>query len=380
MGIQLREHQKDIVETAFNTTMGIVRSCTGSGKTLSIAALVGKINKPTIIYVIGLDLLQQFYDTMCQVFPNEHIGFIGNGVCNPSRFTVASIWTVARSCGLKDDITLDDEATTKEIIKAENTQAILKLLQDAKCHILDECQLAATATIKEIYKRIDPERIYGFSATPYRQDGSELLSNALLGDQIIDISASAMIEKGYLAKPFIHFVDVPKVSGLPKEYASVYKAYVVDNEVRNKLIIEETKKLLDKGRQVLVLFKQIRHGSILKDLFDEAKIEVKMLYGNDSLERRSEVKAQFLSGKLRAIISSTIFDTGVDLPQISGLVLAGSGKAQGRSLQRLGRSLRRYEGKETVDVIDFADNATFLKTHSAIRKKIYQSEPGFEIV
>ena len=53
-----REHQVRIVEACLKVDRGIVRAATGAGKTLSIAMLVSKINKPAIIYVIGLDLLR----------------------------------------------------------------------------------------------------------------------------------------------------------------------------------------------------------------------------------------------------------------------------------------------------------------------------------
>lgn len=372
-----RDYQEMVVETAFRARKGIVRAATGSGKSLMIALLTAKINKSTIVYVIGLDLLGQFHKTLSELF-NEPIGYIGNGICDPKRINVASIWTIGRSLGLKKNI-IDDDSTEKEILKAENNAAIIELLKTTKTHVFDECHIVGCETIKQIYKVIDPERIYGFSGTPFREDNSEKFAEGILGPQIVNVSASELIEKGYLAKPFIKFVNVPKMNGLPKEYAGVYKDFIVDNEFRNNLVVQETKKLFDKGRQVLVLFKQIRHGSILKDLFDEAKIEVEMLYGNDDLDRRSEVKKKVINGELRICLSSTIFDIGVDLPPISGLVLAGGGASQIRTLQRCGRILRPFPGKNEVEMIDFYDDAKFLKQHSQKRYKVYSSEPGFNV-
>ena len=52
-----RDHQIKICQAALSNDRGIIRAATGSGKTLCTALITAKINKPTIIYVIGLDLL-----------------------------------------------------------------------------------------------------------------------------------------------------------------------------------------------------------------------------------------------------------------------------------------------------------------------------------
>ena len=132
----LRDYQERIVEAAFQHRRGIIRSCTGSGKTLSGAALIAKVNQQSIIYVIGLDLLGQFHRTLSELF-DQPIGYVGNGVCDPQRITVASVWTIGRTLGLKNDI-IDDDASEKEILKAENSQAIIQLLKTAQLHLFDE--------------------------------------------------------------------------------------------------------------------------------------------------------------------------------------------------------------------------------------------------
>jgi superfamily II DNA or RNA helicase len=373
-----RDYQEMVVETAFRARKGIVRAATGSGKSLMIALLTAKINKSTIVYVIGLDLLGQFHKTLSELF-NEPIGYIGNGICDPKRINVASIWTIGRSLGLKKNI-IDDDSTEKEILKAENNAAIIELLKTTKTHVFDEAHVIGCETIKQIYKVIDPERIYGFSGTPFREDNSEKFAEGVLGPQIVNVSASSLIEKGYLTKPYIKFVPVPKIHGAAKDYPSVYRDCIVENEYRNQLIVSNTKMLLDKGFRTLVLYKQIKHGQILQDLFAENNIDIEMLNGNDTTARRDEVKEKIATGKIQAILASTIFDVGVDIPSLSGLVLAGGGNSSIRCLQRIGRSIRKYPGKEKVAVIDFYDDAKFLKQHSKKRYKIYTSEDGFEVI
>jgi len=73
-------------------------------------------------------------------------------------------------------------------------------------------------------------------------------------------------------------------------------------------------------------------------------------------------------------------NTGVDIPILSGLVLAGGGKSSIAITQSVGRCLRKYPGKTIAAVVDFYDNVRYLKKHSQIRYKIYKSEPGFQVM
>ncbi len=63
----------------------------------------------------------------------------------------------------------------------------------------------------------------------------------------------------------------------------------------------------------------------------------------------------------------------------SALILAGGGKSRLRALQRIGRVIRSFPGKTMSAVVDFYDQAKFLKNHSEVRYATYCSEPGFKV-
>lgn len=370
-----REHQLKILALTDSFDRGIIRAATASGKSLSTALITAKLNKPTIIYVIGLDLLDQFHKLYSKLF-DEKIGYIGNGVCDPARITIASIWTIGRALSIKNII--DEDSDEKELSE-DNYHKIIKLLNEAKVHQLDESHVCTTSTLETIYKHIDPEYFYGFSGTPFRDDNSDLLINGLLGEQIIDISASELIAKGLLAQPLIKFLTVPKMSNVGTQYLAVYKNYIVENDYRNNLIVSQTQSLLDKKYTPLVLFKQIKHGQILFEKMTNAGIKCEMLYGNDNLEMRNEIKQKLVNKEIDVILASNIFDIGLDLPELNALVLSGGGKSSIRALQRIGRVIRMTPNKKFAAIVDFYDQAKFLKNHSLKRYKIYQGEPGFKV-
>ena len=155
-----------------------------------------------------------------------------------------------------------------------------------------------TNTILHIYNNINPENIYGFSGTPFRDDNSNLLIHSILGEQIINVGASELIEKKVLPQPIIRFIPVPKLQKVGQTYQEVYKNYITDNEIRNQLILRHLQNLLEKKYTPLVLFKQIKHGEILFEMFKSAGIKCEMLYGNDSLGRRNEVKEMLQNKKI----------------------------------------------------------------------------------
>jgi superfamily II DNA or RNA helicase len=372
-----RPYQLEAVKAIRDNDLGIIRLPTGSGKSILAALITADIGKRTIIYVIGKDLLYQFYYLFKSIFAETEIGIIGDGKCEIGDINIVSIWTAGQALGLdKSDILVENDNDEQEL-PPEKYNDIKCLLKEAKLQILDECHVSSCTTITEISKNINPEHLYGMSASPWRDDGKDLLIEAFLGHKIIDISASILIEQNYLVQPYIRFIKVPKFpTKLNKQYQTIYKNYIVENDIRNNLVLEATQKMIDKGYKPLVLFNSIKHGSILYEIMNK-HFPCTLLSGKDKMKLRNQAKEDIESGEIKAIIASRIFDIGLDLPCLSGLVVASSGKSSVRALQRIGRVLRPYASKKFAAVADFVDDAPYLKSHSQARKKIYETEEGF---
>ena len=148
--------------------------------------------------------------------------------------------------------------------------------------------------------------------------------------------------------------------------------------MRNGLVLNAAKALVTKGYQTLVLFNSLKHGKILYELFEE-HMSCAILDGSNSKEEREKVKKDLMNHKIDCVLASRIFDIGVDIPSLSGLVIACGGKSTVKALQRVGRVIRKYPGKKFAVVIDFADQAPYLDNHSKARYRIYTSEDGFDV-
>ncbi len=382
---ELRQHQIDASNAALEKKCGIIRAATGAGKTLMLADIVARIGKKTIVMVIGKDLLYQFHSFFESVFQTE-IGIVGDGKCSIKDINVVSLWTAAVAFGEKDILTDDEELEKEESLTKEKQAQLRKLLETVDLFIFDEVHLASCQSMQTIAKNISPEYCIGCSATDKRSDNSELLIESIFGSVIIDIPASGLIEKGYLVKPIIKFIKVPRYPFyIKKNYREIYQKYIVENDVRNNLILRAGLSMLKQDFVILILFKTIKHGKIIYDMFKNEGVYCNFLDGSDKIKERHRVVKEVEEGKCKIIMCSTIFDIGVDIPILNGLILAGGGKSFVKTKQRIGRVIRPYTSadkkkkKEFAAVIDFHDRIFYLEEHSLIRKEIYKMEPGFEI-
>lgn len=377
LGLIPYDYQLEAIDLSLKHDRGIFKHATGSGKSITAAMITAKLGLPTIVWVVGKDLLYQFHELFSKLF-DQKIGIVGDGLCDTQPISIVSVWTAGKALGLKKkDMIIDDIQDEK--YEATDREKILKLIKEAKVHHYDECHICAAKTIRTIYKYSEPQRIYGFTGTPHRDSGDDLLIEGIFGGILHEVKASSLIKRNILSKPYIKFIYIKSYSHYTDNYSKVYSDNVVNNEYRNNVIVSEAKKLIDKGYQVLILFKQINHGKILKKIFDQKEIDIEFLSGKDNAKKRAEVKNNLLNRKSNICLASSVYDLGIDIKTLSALILAGSGKSSIKTLQRIGRVLRNGKEKPFVAVIDLLDSCKFLKKHALIRKSLYETEPEFDI-
>lgn len=377
--IESRPYQDRVHEACLMHKGGIVKAATGSGKSVMITRLIADTNVRTMVYVIGVDLLYQMKETFEEMLGTE-VGIIGDGQAIIKKINVCSVWTAASALGEKYQSFDDEDAARKETFDNKNKAKIAKAIKSAEMVIFDECQFLATQTMQTINHASESAYYkYGFSGTPFRDDGADLLLEAVCGKQIVEVTATDLINDGWLVPPTIHLINVPPYKGnLPEKYPSIYKTFVVENEVRNDKIVKSAKKLIEKGRKVLILVKNLKHGDILLSKFDEDLV-IYFVRGDVDSDERNRIRQEFLDGDIDVIIASVVYDQGINLPNLDALILAGSGKSSTRALQRIGRVIRPAEGKKDAIVVDFIDDAKYLMNHTARRVEVYRSESGFKI-
>ncbi|OAD82889.1 hypothetical protein ATN89_17560 [Comamonas thiooxydans] len=231
------------------------------------------------------------------------------------------------------------------------------------------------------------------TATPFmREDeAANMRLMAACGPVAIQISEQTLIERGILARPFFKILQVPadKKPALLTRSTPWQRAYtlgIVEHEYRNKMIAAELIMAKRFGLNAMVLVQHKTHGRILKELLTKYGLRCEFIFGEDNQKARDKAIKKLATGEIDVLIGSTILDVGVDVPSVGLIVLAGGGKAEVATRQRIGRGLREKKGKQAdgspmpnfafiVDVNDDANN--YLQDHALQRLLIIQKTPGF---
>jgi superfamily II DNA or RNA helicase len=378
---ELRDYQRECVKAALAARRGVLEMATGAGKTVVAAQIIYELGLPALFFVHTRDLLHQTHD-----FFREHlcrkVGIVGDGQIHLAPLTVATLQTVARAMDIPVPPSADEEAQLEEDATdiSHARGRLSRFVEECPVVFFDECHHLPAETFYSLAMRTTGAWYrYGLSATPYRSDRMDLLLEAAVGPKMFRANASVLIEKGYLVPPEITFLAPPAYHGAPSrslDYATMFHDYVVANPARNDMVATEARRLAADNKSVLILVSQVAHGQRLAMLLPEAVF----VQGNDSAVKRQRVFKKLEAKEQLIVIATTLADEGLDVPTLDAVILASGGKSETRTLQRIGRALRPAPGKTKATVIDFFDNAPFLKEHSLRRYEIYSTEPQFRVL
>jgi len=383
-GYEERDYQQFTLDRAYKKTRGILKVGTGGGKTLILSELISRIKTaPCMFYVLTKDLMEQAYDSLSLTL-NEPIGRIGGGKYDIQKINICTVQTAVRAVNLRNkkfkisDYQFDEEDVwdKKDIEDEDKLENLKKLLRATKVVLFDEAHHASAKTCQDVMAA-SPNAFwrYGCSATPYREDGAEIVLQSLFGRKIVDISSSYLIDHGFLAIPHIIFDPIEDNCKL-NSYQQIYKECVSGNNEFNTRVVNIAEYLIEKGLSVLILVSQYNQGDYIKSLL---KSPTNFVTGRMNKTLRQESLDELKKGVKKCIIGTTLFDEGIDVPRLDAVLMAGGGASATRVYQRIGRTLRLKDGKDRAIAIYFHHDARYLDKHARKAKKIMKEEPAFII-
>jgi len=151
----------------------------------------------------------------------------------------------------------------------------------------ETCQLVVRSLKNAYYT-------YGLSATPYREQGDDLMINACFGKVISNVPASYLIKQGWLIKPSIKIVHIKNEKSKFRQWQQIYKDQVSENEEYNQLVSNITNGYIKHGRLVLVLIQQIKHGQKLEKMIPGSVF----LSGKSSRKKRQKYITKLLNQEI----------------------------------------------------------------------------------
>lgn len=352
------DYQEELIKTSLASKRAVIKSPTGSGKTLILAGLIQALHpRKMVILFNSKQLLTQTYE-----FLKNEIGFTDLGVCFGEGYINGNIML----------------CTVQSIEKILDTH-----LESAEVLFVDECHEFSKGknSVAAIESFPSATFRFGLTATPPSDDIRLYTLEGALGPIIQVVDTNTLVEEGHLSKPIIQLINRKyEASGIDTDmtYREVYDAYIVNNESRNEMIVTivENIKETKPDAKILILTKSLEHGRFLENKIKDSQF----LEGADDIASRYRTINKFRSTKKASILIGTnILQTGVNIKEITHFINARGLMSEIATLQALGRALRKHEKKDKVYIYDFMDKEKYLVKHSKKRKKYYEDE-GHEVV
>lgn len=349
-GEWLRPYQREAVEKMLARGRGILMAPTGSGKTEIFAALTQALPIRWLVLVDTKDLMHQAAARIAlRTF--EQAGLCGEGYWDPRRVTVATLQTL-----LQGGERVDELLNGIEGMIGDEVQVLAA----------DEFHKVAMATPNAWYR-------FGLSATPLeREDEKDYRAIEALGTLVHEIPIRLLFELGHLARPTIWFVE-HEHERMTGTYAAVYEAGVVLNEKRNALVTRLAASRDLSPRPTLVFFKSLAHGRKLEKLI-EPFAPVERVSGSSHTHERNRARTRLSVGHTDVLLTSKIFNKGVDMPDVLSGINAAGGASAIDALQKVGRLMRVVPGKTRVRYWEIYDRRNHhLEEHARKRMEAYRT-------
>lgn len=246
------------------------------------------------------------------------------------------------------------------------------VMQEFSALIWDECHGLKAAVAAKLINEHGSHIAFRFGVTGTfpKHEVDQLSLTASIGSILIEIPAAWLIKNDYLSQVEIHPVELHETyidENFP-DYSSE-KAFLSKSPARLEAIADVIVSQAASYGNTLVLVNSIKFGERLSSLIKDSVF----LYGQSPKDIRKEHYEMFEErNDLIVIASSGIASTGISIDRIFCLVLVDAGKSFIKSIQSIGRGLRRGEDKSSVAVFDVHSKLKWAQKHFKERQKHYK--------
>ena len=348
--------QLEAVNKAIKQQRGVIKFPTGTGKTIVALLFMSAFPSTRILFLCHTkDLLYQTKDELVK-FGFKNLILYGDNL-NPNF-------------DFKDEpvIVLAIDKTFIKINSLSYDTFFDIVICDESHHVANEnCAFA-----KILNNCFSPIKI-GLTATPHISGKKQLVMEGYIGPVIAEVSIEQAIEDKMLVPIKLNLIPIPVNNQFAdiKSFNELYKKAIIQNKIRNSLLLEEAMK----HGTCLIMVKQIEHGQIIADMLESIYPNKKYYFiqGNVSGEERSKIKKLFNEKQIDIVIATSVWKEGVNIPSLNHVINACGYKSEIPALQMLGRGSRTSEGKTELILTDFIDCYKSLSWHFALRMAAYKN-------
>lgn len=335
---------------------GVVVLPTGAGKTLVAQLALRDTPRSALICVPTLDLMHQWYAGLLAAFPDTPVGLLGGGS--------------------KDDTPILISTYDSAAIHAEDLAGRYAL------QIFDECHHLPSPFTRVIAEMgLAPYRL-GLSATLKRSDGREVDLDHLIGPVVYSVAPEELA--GGSLSEYREVIIRVRLSPLEQErYDECIRLrndFLRRSGIRLGSIDGWQKFVMSggsaQGRAAMLAHleaKSLAYGTegklrVLEEIFANHPQERTLIFTNDNaavyrisreflvptithqtpVKERHKLLERFRDGTYRILATSRVLNEGIDVPEASVAVVLSGTATEREYVQRLGRILRKSEGKQAV--------------------------------
>ena len=414
--LNLYDYQQEAIKNwQANDYCGIFDMATGTGKTLTalgaVAELCKNVKRLAVIIVCPYQhLVEQWVEDIRAFGANPIIGYSGSSYTNYKKELKNRIFNFNYKitdffCFITTNASFMSKAINEEI---------RKLTQDTIL-VVDEAHNFGAKNLQNTLQQDFTYRL-ALSATLERQgdeDGTNILRN-FFGNKCIEYGLERAIAEKKLT-PYYYYPVIVYLTDAELDKYQLYTSKIIQNIVKrkDKTIVTNLAKefMLKRARLVAGASEKIEK---LREMANDFKNEKNMLiycgatnvqgYDNcsdddirqidyisrmlnfdfgmrtaqftsreDSKERKRRLE-EFQNGEIQALIAIKCLDEGVNVPAIKTAYILASTTNPKEYIQRRGRVLRLYPGKEAAYIYDFITLPRELTTVENTSSELAKSE------
>ena len=360
----LRNYQEEVIRKALKLGTGTCVLGTGAGKTFTTAALIENCFRASkdmdtfkcLMLVPDLGLVTQTYEE-----------FLNCG----TTYKLTK-WTGKDKPDLTANVIIANIGIIQSRFEDNDWLRHIDILVVDECH-----KISAGNKISKIVQQIKTPNKFGFTGTLPEDQLNKWSIIGKLGPVIYEKSSAELRDEDFLANVSVKILNIgygsaaPRFSG-PNGYRDELE-YIYESESRNHIITQLVGKLQN---NTLILVNHIAHGEILEECFQ--KFEDKQVFfirGEVDVEERERIKRVMeKDSNVVCVAISAIFSTGVNIKNLHNIIFAAGGKSFIRTVQSIGRGLRKHAAKEKLIIFDLCDQLKYGQAHCDKRKTIYDKE------
>ena len=358
--LELKDHQKAALKALEamrdnSETIALLYHATGTGKTTTAVLDAKRCGGRVLFIAHTQELVDQATKRFRELWVNTTVGRYCDVVKQPRAHVV---------CGSVQSVALHLEDFKDD---------------DFDYLIVDEAHHAAADTYQKVLSYFKPSFTLGLTATPERADDKSILDIFKNTAHKLDIQTAVEIGELVPVRCIrIHTnIDLTKVRFNSVQYNIrdlESKIYVPE---RNKLIVDTWLQYV-RDKRTVVFCASVKHAEQIVEMFRNEGIKAAAVSGGMKKSERMEFQEKFVNREIQVLCACDLLNEGWDCPEIEVLFMARPTMSKVLYTQQLGRGMRLYDGKESLMVFDFVDNASVYNApyslHRLFRLKDYQ--PG----